>query len=42
MPRLLLGDCVELVKEIGTDSVDMVMIDPPVFNTNGCQFWAQG
>jgi site-specific DNA-methyltransferase (adenine-specific) len=29
MPRLLLGDCVELVREIETDSVDMVLIDPP-------------
>lgn len=29
MPRLLLGDCVYLVKEIETGSVDMVLIDPP-------------
>lgn len=29
MPRLLRGDCVDLVKEIETDSVDMVLIDPP-------------
>lgn len=29
MPRLLLGDCVDLVKDIETGSVDMVLIDPP-------------
>jgi site-specific DNA-methyltransferase (adenine-specific) len=29
MPRLMQGDCVDLVKNIETNSVDMVLIDPP-------------
>ena len=29
MYKLLLGDCLELIKKVPTESVDLVLTDPP-------------
>ena len=30
--RIYQGDCLEIIKQIGDESIDLVIIDPPYFN----------
>ena len=35
--EILLGDCLELLKDIESESIDLILTDPP-YNTTDCKW----
>ena len=40
--KLYLGDCLEILETIDSESVDMIFADPPYFLSGGKSFYKDG